>query len=113
MTHTNRIGLALLPAIVLLHVACNGCSGTQPTPPTPIPPDPIPLADGGAPTDAYSAACAHLRSLGCREGLAADCPRVMRRADAMHLTLVPLACMQAARTAEDARGCGGFVRCAQ
>src|SRR5690349_15592648 len=98
-------------AAALLVAACNAPGCNSPAPPAPLPPDPPEPIEGDAGISPYALACTHLRALGCAEGLRSDCSRAMSRADARHLTIVPVACIAAARSQQDVRDCGGFVKC--
>lgn len=100
----------VLCALALVASKCVPTPGPAPAPaPTPSI-APIGFDAGHVPSK-YTEACAHLAELGCAEGPAFDCASVMARADARHLTIVPVACLSAAHSKEEVRGCGGFVRC--
>ena len=119
-TYTPRLfaGLILVAALA----AC------RPTPPGPVPPvadadatapadvpdaaDPADAAperlDAPAPVlDAYGRACANLAALGCADGVAPSCPRVLARTDAARLVRgLDVACLATATTRAGARACG-------
>jgi hypothetical protein len=98
--------------VVLLLAACK-CTAT-PSPVDPSPPcvgsgcNPL-FPDAGASRDEFVTACAVLAGLGCPEGQRSDCAAVMQHSTTV--TLVPTSCIAAAKTVDDARACGGFVKC--
>lgn len=102
----------LLIVAALLVSACK-CAPMPAPSPAPAPtPSVAPVGfDAGRIGPPYNAACENLKELGCVEGAAFDCAAVMQRADATHLTLVPTQCLIVARSKDDARSCGGFVKC--
>lgn len=114
---TRRSPLARLLwtlGIVFLLAACK-CTAT----PAPVPPDIGPpcagsgceplFPDAGPPADEFTAACAAVAAAGCAEGSRPDCAAVMQHS--VKITLVPTRCLAAAKTKDDVRDCGGFVKC--
>jgi hypothetical protein len=84
-------------------------AGPGPTPP-PVP-APRDAAPPPPPVTPYEAACASLKSAGCKEGLAANCAAVMRRVAEFQLTKVNVPCLVAAKTKTAVRACGHFATC--
>lgn len=100
----------VLCALALMASKCVPTTGPGPAPaPTP---SVAPMGfDAGPIAPPYHAACDNMKELGCPEGAAFDCAAVMARADAVRLTLIPTQCLITARSKDDVRSCGGFVRC--
>lgn len=84
-------------AIVLGLVAAQGC------PPSPAPPD---ANVGDAAPSTCAAACANLLSLGCHEGVAANCVSSCDYATSSRLTDLHAGCLAAAKSRAEARACG-------
>jgi hypothetical protein len=82
-------------------------------PPAPAPtPTPAPVPTPAPPGDAYDAACANLKALGCSSGKVVNCASSMRLVDQEHATRKPLnvACFTTAKSIAAVRVCG-FVVC--
>ena len=75
------------------------------------PPRPAPHPVGDAAPDGGSCvlACATLRALGCREGLAANCVLVCDHAESSRLTELHTGCLARAATKAEARLCGSVA----
>jgi hypothetical protein len=94
-----------LVRLLLVLAAC------QPATP-PVPPPGPDAADSAAPSTPCAAACQTLSTLGCTEGIAADCVTVMAHIESGHLVRTangqPLTCMAvtAVHSQSDVHGLG-------
>lgn len=106
--------------ILFVGLLAGECQKTPPAPPAPLPtdagpeaaaPEAGPVDEDASPRESVCArACARLKELGCKEGLAASCVATCERAQAEHLTDLHPDCLAAASTKEAARACKS-VRC--
>lgn len=93
--------MKLVAALIIASLAAAECP--------PMPP-PHPVGDAAPDRGSCVLACATLRSLGCREGLAANCVATCDHVESSRLTELHPGCLAAATSKEAARACGS-VRC--
>ena len=72
-------------------------------------PAPHPVGDAAPAGGSCVLACASLRSLGCREGVAVNCVATCEHVESSRLTELHVGCLSVASSKEAARACGSVA----
>ena len=89
-----------IAAIALLFLLAAEC---------PAKPSPHPVGDAAPDGCSCALACSNLASLGCQEGVAANCTATCQHVESSRLTELHPTCLSAAKTKAEARACGSVA----